>query len=65
ELDENCVDCLTGKQHRDAIPKQAVWRASLKLELVHSDICGPINPTSNGGNSNQGIKRQLTAAYTP
>ncbi|MCI44253.1 retrovirus-related pol polyprotein from transposon tnt 1-94, partial [Trifolium medium] len=21
----------------------------MKLELVHSDICGPINPTSNGG----------------
>ncbi|MCI41667.1 ubiquitin carboxyl-terminal hydrolase, partial [Trifolium medium] len=48
ELDENCVDCLTGKQHRDVIPKQAMWRASLKL--VHSDICGPINPKSNGGN---------------
>jgi hypothetical protein len=49
-IDENCVDCLTGKQHRDAIPKQAIWRAYEKLELVHSDICGPINPTSNGGN---------------
>ncbi|GAU14528.1 hypothetical protein TSUD_250700 [Trifolium subterraneum] len=50
ELNEHCVDCLTGKQHRDAIPKQAVWRAKLKLELVHSDICGPLNPISNGGN---------------
>jgi hypothetical protein len=49
-VDENYVDCLTGKQHRDAIPKQAMWRAYEKLELVHSDICGPINPTSNGGN---------------
>ncbi|GAU36022.1 hypothetical protein TSUD_211600 [Trifolium subterraneum] len=65
ELNEHCVDCLTGKQHRDAIPKQAVWRAKLKLELVHLDICGPLNPISNGGNSNQGIKRQLTTAYTP
>ncbi|GAU29902.1 hypothetical protein TSUD_379930 [Trifolium subterraneum] len=50
ELNEHSVDCLTGKQHRDAIPKQAVWRAKLKLELVHSDICGPLNPISNGGN---------------
>jgi transposase InsO family protein len=41
---------LTGKQHRETIPKQANWRASQKLELVHSDICGPINPKSNGGN---------------
>jgi transposase InsO family protein len=47
------------------IPKQANWRASMKLELVHSDICGPIKPESNAKNSEQGIKRQLTAAYTP
>jgi hypothetical protein len=49
EVDEKCADCLTGKQHREIIPKQANWRASTKLELVHSDICGPINPQSNGG----------------
>ncbi|PNX76117.1 ubiquitin carboxyl-terminal hydrolase [Trifolium pratense] len=48
DLDENCADCLTGKQHRDVIHKQATWRASMKLELVHSDICGPIKPASNG-----------------
>jgi hypothetical protein len=47
---ENCVDCLTDKKYRYAIPKQVVWRATKKLELVHSDICGPINPRSNGGN---------------
>jgi hypothetical protein len=50
EIEDKCADCLTGKQHRNHIPKQAKWRASSKLELVHSDICGPINPTSNGGN---------------
>ncbi|PNX62933.1 retrovirus-related Pol polyprotein from transposon TNT 1-94, partial [Trifolium pratense] len=37
------------KHHRDSIPKTASWRASNKLELIHSDICGPINPSSNGG----------------
>jgi hypothetical protein len=50
EAEEKCVDCLTGKQSRESIPKQAVWRASHKLELIHSDICGPITPQSNGGN---------------
>ncbi|GAU34012.1 hypothetical protein TSUD_212730 [Trifolium subterraneum] len=50
DIEDKCVDCLSGKKHRDSIPKNAVWRASNKLELVHSDICGPINPTSNGGN---------------
>ncbi|CAJ2641499.1 unnamed protein product [Trifolium pratense] len=60
-----CKHCLTGKQHREPIPKFANWRATKQLELVHSDICGPITPQSNGGNSNHGIKRQLTTAYTP
>jgi transposase InsO family protein len=50
ESNETCSDCVIGKQHRDPIPKIANWRASEKLELVHSDICGPINHTSNGGN---------------
>ncbi|GAU47763.1 hypothetical protein TSUD_193000 [Trifolium subterraneum] len=49
-IEDKCIDCLSGKQHKKNIPKQANWRASQKLELVHSDICGPINPKSNGGN---------------
>ncbi|KAI5335657.1 hypothetical protein L3X38_025790 [Prunus dulcis] len=42
-----CEDCLVGKQQRDSIPKESTWRASGILQLVHADICGPINPTSN------------------
>ena len=41
-----CKECLTGKQHREAFPKKSSWRASQKLQLVHSDICGPITPES-------------------
>jgi transposase InsO family protein len=48
--EEKCTDCLLGKQQRSNIPKEANWRSSEKLELVHSDICGPITPHSNGGN---------------
>lgn len=44
-----CSDCLVGKQPRTAIPKKSTWRAKEVLELIHSDICGPINPTSNSG----------------
>ncbi|KAK2426825.1 hypothetical protein QL285_025456 [Trifolium repens] len=50
KLDESkqvCADCLMGKQHRDSIPKASNWRSSKRLELVHSDICGPITPASN------------------
>lgn len=43
------VDCLNGKQTRNAIPKNVSWRATQPLELVYSDICGPITPTSNSG----------------
>ncbi|CAJ2642245.1 unnamed protein product [Trifolium pratense] len=46
---ELCPDCVISKHHRDSIPKTASWRVSSKLELIHSDICGPINPSSNGG----------------
>lgn len=42
-----CTDCMVGKQHRDAIPKKSLWRASQRLQLVHADICGPITPVSN------------------
>ncbi|RVW66685.1 Retrovirus-related Pol polyprotein from transposon TNT 1-94 [Vitis vinifera] len=42
-----CTDCMVGKQHRDAIPKRSLWRASQRLQLVHADICGPIKPVSN------------------
>lgn len=50
ELQESskvCDDCLKGKQHREVFPKESTWRASKVLELVHSDICGPITSESN------------------
>ncbi|GAA0154574.1 hypothetical protein LIER_12516 [Lithospermum erythrorhizon] len=44
-----CSSCLSGKQTRITMPKEATWRASKPLELIHSNICGPITPTSNSG----------------
>ena len=43
-----CEECVS-KQHRDPFPKRKTERARKLLEIVHSDICGPINPISNGG----------------
>lgn len=42
-----CTVCLVGKQHRDNIPKKSAWTATEKLQLVHADIYGPVNPISN------------------
>ncbi|KAL4351723.1 hypothetical protein GQ457_06G023180 [Hibiscus cannabinus] len=42
-----CTECLNGKQKRDPFPKKSSWRAELPLELVHSDLCGPIQSISN------------------
>ena len=47
--DFTCSDCLVGKQPRKPIPKKSIWREKEILELIHSDICGPISPTSNSG----------------
>lgn len=44
-----CSDCLVGKQPRNPIPKKSIWRAKEVVELVHSDICGPISPMSTSG----------------
>ena len=41
-------NCLVRRQHRDPFLKESMWRASNILQLVHADICGPINPISNG-----------------
>ncbi|GAA0160286.1 hypothetical protein LIER_43517 [Lithospermum erythrorhizon] len=48
-LSQVCEECIVGKQSRSQFPKANSWRAKTVLELVHFDICGPINPASNGG----------------
>lgn len=44
-----CSSCVKGKQHRDNFPKQASRRATKVLELVHMDLCGPMQTMSLGG----------------
>src|SRR5277367_3733408 len=42
-----CEACLEGKQHRQP-SHQLATRAKEPLELIHSDLCGPIDPTTHG-----------------
>ncbi|TXG73414.1 hypothetical protein EZV62_001993 [Acer yangbiense] len=46
---EVCEECVVSKQHRNQFPQGKSWRAKKQLELVHSDLCRSINPSSNGG----------------
>lgn len=44
-----CDGCVMGKAHRAAMPSTATHRATKLLELVHSDVCGPMkNPSLSG-----------------
>src|SRR5579859_4278711 len=43
-----CEACLEGKQHRQP-SHQPATRAKEPLKLIHSDLCGPIDPTTYGG----------------
>ena len=44
-----CEGCMKGRQSREQFPL-AEHRGRDLLELVHSDVCGPITPSSIGGN---------------
>jgi len=37
-----CEGCSFGKHHREIFDKGKVWRAKEPLQLIHSDICGPL-----------------------
>ncbi|KAL5851381.1 hypothetical protein ACOSQ3_006499 [Xanthoceras sorbifolium] len=43
--DQLCEECLLGKQFRNSFPKDSNSRAKKPLELVHTDVCGPIKPS--------------------
>lgn len=43
-----CVTCLEGKQTRKPFPAEGS-RATSLLELIHSDVCGPMQQVSIGG----------------
>lgn len=49
-LKELCSSCLLGKQTRNMFPQATMFRANRRLELLHGDLCGPITPSTMGGN---------------
>ena len=45
-----CKGCALGKHHRQPFLKGVGWRAKKALELVHTDVCGPMSTLSHGKN---------------
>ncbi|CAB75469.1 copia-type reverse transcriptase-like protein [Arabidopsis thaliana] len=43
-----CEGCLLGNQFKMSFPKESSSRAQKPLELIHTDVCGPIKPKSLG-----------------
>ncbi|KAG8492422.1 hypothetical protein CXB51_009695 [Gossypium anomalum] len=50
QSEDVCEVCQMGKQARLPFPTNTTWRASSKLELVHTDVCGPMRTESLSGN---------------
>ena len=46
-----CSACALGKQHRDAFPIHQEKKQTDLLELIHTDVCGPMQTRSLGGAS--------------
>ena len=44
-----CEACIERKQHQLSFPTERTRRATNPLEIVHSDVCGPMRTTSMGG----------------
>ena len=49
DFDKQCEACVLGKMKKIPFQKQTVHRTTELLELVHSDVCGPMNVDSLGG----------------
>ena len=45
---KKCADCLAGKQNRVAFKSTPPSRMESVLDLVHSDLCGPISKSLGG-----------------
>nr|GFA70386.1 retrovirus-related Pol polyprotein from transposon TNT 1-94 [Tanacetum cinerariifolium] len=51
--------CLLGKHARSSFPKEATSKAKEPLQLIHTDLCGPITPPSHGYLLNQCPSKSL------
>ena len=48
KADQECKACAFGKQTRQSFPKKSSHQSTQLLELIQSDVCGPMNVASVG-----------------
>ena len=46
---DKCEGCVLEKMTRTSFPKKSMNRATKLLEIVHTDLCGPMQVPSHGG----------------
>lgn len=44
--DQVCETCQQGKQTKLSFQSNQVWRANQKLQLIHTNVCGPMKTDS-------------------
>ena len=44
-----CSNCCDGKNHKTPFPDKMIDNKYGLLDLIHTDVCGPLNPNSLGG----------------
>ena len=49
DVNRECEACAQGKMHRIPFPKKSEKETHQPLQLVRSDLCGPMNVDSVGG----------------
>lgn len=50
QVKQVCECCIAAKMTRKPFPKQSESRSSEVLELIHTDVCGPMQTATPGGN---------------
>ncbi|KAJ9546687.1 hypothetical protein OSB04_019230 [Centaurea solstitialis] len=49
--DQICESFMVGKQTKRSFLKKATYKATNILEMIHGDICGPVDPPTQAGNT--------------
>ena len=49
QTQKDCEACVLGIMQKKPFPKQSQHRATKPYEIVHSDVCGPMQVESKGG----------------